>query len=194
MNTAVALPLLILASKYEKHFSKDHESFSKFLLISITWFCNTALILIFYQQKQLGNTLFDSNWYASVCSTLGFTLFMLLVPQVLKEIIKYWGHLALRYYDRRFKSTLFKETNPEKWNETNSDEANSRQATQQSLNKLYTGAQFDGGLVQAQVLTVIGIALLYSSTMPLLYPVCFIFLVFMYWYSKFMLLKYCQKS
>jgi len=75
MNTVVALPLLYVSSKFERHNSKDKESFSRFLLISITWFCNTALILVFYQQKQVGNQAFDSNWYASVCATLGFTLF-----------------------------------------------------------------------------------------------------------------------
>ena len=30
--------------------------------------------------------------------------------------------------------------------------------------------------------------------MPLLYPACLMYMVFMYWYSKFMILKYCQRS
>jgi len=44
------------------------------------------------------------------------------------------------------------------------------------------------------VLTVVVICIFYSSTMPLLYPVCLMYIVFMYWYCKFMLLKYCQRS
>ena len=30
--------------------------------------------------------------------------------------------------------------------------------------------------------------------MPLLYPACFVYLFVMYWYCKFMFLKYCQRS
>jgi hypothetical protein len=30
--------------------------------------------------------------------------------------------------------------------------------------------------------------------MPILYPICLIFLIVKYIYSKFMLLKYCQRS
>jgi len=80
MNTALALPLSIVASKFERHASKDKESYSRFLLISTAWFCNTALILIFYQQKQLKHAVFDASWYATVCASLGFTLFQMFVP------------------------------------------------------------------------------------------------------------------
>jgi len=139
VNTAVALPLSIVASKFERHASKDKEILSRFLLIATAWFCNTALILIFYQQKQLKHTAFDSSWYAAVCATLGFTLFQMFVPQILKEIIHYLGHMALRLYDRGGQLSLYQETNPEKWDETNSYEAKSRKTTQESLNRLYTG-------------------------------------------------------
>jgi len=46
-------------------------------------------------------------------------------------------------------------------------------------------------MILAQILTAMFITLFYSSTMPLLYPVCFVYLLVMYWYSKFMLLKFC---
>ena len=45
--------------------------------------------------------------------------------------------------------------------------------------------------VQVVPLLVLAIAIVYSSTMPLLYPACLMYLVFTYWYCKFMLLKYC---
>ena len=42
-------------------------------------------------------------------------------------------------------------------------------------------------------MTLIFICLMYSGGMPLLYVVCLVFLAFIYWYSKGMLLKYCQR-
>ena len=43
-------------------------------------------------------------------------------------------------------------------------------------------------------MTVLFICMFYSSTMPLLYPLTLLFLTVMYVYSKFMLLKFCQKT
>lgn len=38
------------------------------------------------------------------------------------------------------------------------------------------------------------IVLFFSGTMPLFYPLCFAYLLVVYWHSKFMILKFCQKT
>lgn len=66
-------------------------------------------------------------------------------------------------------------------------------ATQEQVNQLNTGPEFNVVVVQSQVMTIIFLTLFFSSTMPLLYPLCFLFLVVMFYFSKFMILKICQR-
>lgn len=191
ISAALGLPLLFLASRCERHRSKDNESFSRFVLILITWVTNIAIVLVYFEQSQLDNEAFDQHWYTSVCSTLGLAVSQMFAPQFIKEIISYSFHTLRRHRDRGYQLSLYAETDPDKLTDENSDQVRTQLLTQDQLYKLYTGPQFDGGLVLAQVVTVIFICLFYSSTMPLLYPICLIYLVLMYWYTKFMLLKYC---
>lgn len=41
---------------------------------------------------------------------------------------------------------------------------------------------------------MIFITLLFSISMPLLFPLCLGYMTLMYWYSKFMMFKFCQKT
>lgn len=43
-------------------------------------------------------------------------------------------------------------------------------------------------------MTAVFVTLFFSGTMPLLYPLCLGFIVVIFWYSKFMMLKFCQRS
>ena len=100
----------------------------------------------------------------------------------------------IRHKDRGLQLSLFKETDVKKIDETNEDLVATQLNTQRQLYTMYTGPQFDAGLVHSQVIVVLFICLFFSGTMPLFYPLIFGYLVLMYWYSKFMLLKFCQKS
>ena len=62
------------------------------------------------------------------------------------------------------------------------------------MNQLYTGLKFEVGFVQAQIVSVIFVSLMYAGGLPLMYPFCLLFLTFIYWVSKIMFLKYSQKS
>ena len=61
----------------------------------------------------------------------------------------------------------------------------SNRNTQEQLHELHTGPEFDGAYRMAQTLTVVSVCLMFSSVMPLLYPVCFVYLMFKFYWSKF---------
>lgn len=46
-------------------------------------------------------------------------------------------------------------------------------------------------MVQSQVTTVLFICLFFSGTMPLLYPIALVYIVLIFWFSKFFMLKFC---
>ena len=59
---------------------------------------------------------------------------------------------------------------------------------------LYTGHPFSFGIIQAQIITILFVTLMYAGATPILYPLCFIYLILIYLYSKFFIVKYCSIS
>ena len=72
--------------------------------------------------------------------------------------------------------------------------AKTKQVTQEKLNAQYLGPVFDGSFVQAQVVLLLSISLMFCAAMPLLYAVCCLMLTGLYWLSKFTMLKFARHS
>lgn len=191
MNS-ISIPVLFLASRNEKHITKDAETSIVHHLIVIVWFVNTIFVLIFFTQSLKEMEWFGLDWYRSVCSTLGLTLIEQCFPILLVGYGYYFYTMLRRYCDRGMKSSLYKVTDRRKLNDENSDQVSTNLITQKQLYQLYTGPQFRGGMVQSQVTTVIFICLFFSGTMPLLYPIALVYIVLIFWFSKFFMLKFCQ--
>lgn len=68
-----------------------------------------------------------------------------------------------------------------------------RQFSQHGLNKLYLGPKFTFESRYAAFLTLTTVAILYGSTMPILYLIVSLSLRLFYFVDKFMFLKVCQK-
>lgn len=192
MNTVIALPLIYFAARFERHKSKDNESSIKHYLILMVWFLNTIFVLFFFGEDHMGR--YDETWYTNISSTLAFVLVQLFVPYLAGGLCYYLFKMLQRCLDRGLQLSLHLVTNPILVTQENSDLVSSKQLTQKQLQALYTGPQFDASMVQSQLMTSIFVTLFFSGTMPLLYPLCLAFLVAIYWYSKFMLLKFCQRS
>jgi len=120
---------------------------------------------------------YDVTWYATVGSSILFTMFMftignqptVLIDLVMKEFTRLW--------DRRWKF------HP---SVTHVD-------TQEALNKLYVGPEIEMNMKYAALCTLIFVDLTYSATMPLFNIVTFLNLVVMYSSDKYMMYHLFKK-
>lgn len=71
---------------------------------------------------------------------------------------------------------------------------NTKLELQSELEKLYTGPSIESHQVYAQLITNFWASLMFSSGLPILYPLAFLFYFAFYWVNKFLLLKFFQKS
>ena len=62
-----------------------------------------------------------------------------------------------------------------------------------TLNRLYEGPEFDISFWSAQAITFIFVVLMYCGAVPLMIPVCFIYLILRYWVDKYQVLKFYKK-
>jgi len=69
-----------------------------------------------------------------------------------------------------------------------------RQTTQEEYENLYTGPEFILQLRLAQVLSMMFVTMTYSSVLPILYLVSFLFLLITYWTDKFLILRYFRSQ
>ena len=74
------------------------------------------------------------------------------------------------------------------------DECCTRQELQTELQNLYTGPQIFSHAVYAQLFANMWCCMMYSSGLPILYPIACIFNVILYWATKILLLKYHQRT
>lgn len=73
-------------------------------------------------------------------------------------------------------------------------EVNTKKKIQSDLEALYTGPQIMSHYVYAQLYTYLWACLMYSSGMPILYPIGMMFFFILYWVYKGLLLNYYQKT
>ena len=74
------------------------------------------------------------------------------------------------------------------------DEVNTKKKAQEDLEALYTGGQFMGGKNFSRMMSTLLVIVCYSSGLPVLYIMGFIFFTTTYNVSKFMIIKFFQKS
>lgn len=205
-------------SYFEKHHTQNGETEYQFKKIVIMQFTNIALIILlvnfnatkykdfFVQNLPVtengllfgflpilngGYTDFSAQWYSNVgailCVTLTFNIFSPHGSLIGRPIIQ----LIQRCWDRGCRCRFAKAY--DKDSEFN-DDVHTKQDLQSELQNLYTGQQIRVHYVYAQIYTTVWACLMYSSGIPILYPIGCCFFIGMYWMCKILLVHYFQKS
>lgn len=71
---------------------------------------------------------------------------------------------------------------------------NTRKVRLNDVTQLYTGTQIEIGYKFGIVFTSIFCCLMFSNALPILYPITAFYFLFTYWYDKFCLLKFNQRT
>ena len=94
-----------------------------------------------------------------------------------------------RFRDRKFKMNV--KLDPE---DEDCDMPNTRIRIQSDLEKLYTGSMFKGEKAYSRMMSTMFVIQMYSSGMPILYFIGFIFYLVTYLVNKFLMIYYYQMS
>lgn len=162
---------------YEKHWSSSDQQRHIALKLFVGIFINTAVILLIVNADIPGlrnlRVIFNGEfidftpqWYKQV----GLTIFLthaltIITPQTL-PLITYLYVLCKRRYTTELCTT------------------------QDQLNQLYSGTQFNLSQRYSMILVIIYVALFYSAGIPLLIPSTATILIISYWVDKYTFLRY----
>jgi len=69
-----------------------------------------------------------------------------------------------------------------------------KKATQEEINKLFTGSEFSMSQSYASIHLVSWVTMLYSSSMPVLYPIAAFFFASTFLIEKFLMFNFYKKS
>lgn len=174
----IALKLL---TAIERPPTLDKLKLSLLNKVFLAMFINTTIITVLvnadFQDYISAYGLFDGKytdltqgWYLSVGSTLVVTLFINVFSPHCVNL------LVLRSIRRCLRCCCWR-----------------RAKTQQELNGLFVGPEFDLAVKYAVVLNLVFSCFLYSGGMPLLNCFCFLGLFFIYWTDKYLILRYYKK-
>ena len=122
-------------------------------------------------------TTFSVQWYRLVGSTLCFTMLVNIGSLHISNLIFAILHWFKQCLDRG----------------CSCDKRKTRKMIQQDYEDINTDADFEIELRYANLLFMIGVTFLYSSGMPILYPVAAVYFILGYWVDKFLLIK-CSKK
>lgn len=136
----------------------------------------------------------DNAYHLYIGAAMSLLPALILLPCHLWYICKYWKTLLARHSDRGFKDEIVKVVTKNKQNNQKEEVILSKMVTQTQLNELYTGPEFDQGLVLAQIQLTMLISTVACAFAPIVLPVTLVLLTFIYWYSKYMLLKFNSKG
>lgn len=121
---------------------------------------------------------FTIEWYQKVGTAIGMTVFMqVLVPQ-LRNAFPYLIFELRRFVDRGCRN----------------GSKTTKQVTQEDYNNLYTGKEYNIAYSYATLHTIIWVTLTFSSAMPILYPIAFLYNLVTYWMDKYLMLNFYRKS
>lgn len=109
-------------------------------------------------------------WYMNIGVELCFTIFTSSISSNINVVLKIGRTFIQRWFDRSLKPTVKKNKDDEY-----DDEIWSKKATQEDVEELYKGAEFQGQKSFSRMMSVLTVCILYSSGMPALYIVGFIF-------------------
>jgi len=175
------LIVLKLLTAIERPPTLDKLKLSLLKKVFIAMFINTTIITVLvnadFQAYIAAYGLFDGSfsdfsqgWYLSVGSTIVVTLFInVFSPHCVNLLVLRTIRGCLRCCCWR------------------------RAKTQQELNGMFVGPEFDLAVKYAVVLNLVFSCFLYSGGMPLLNCFCFLGLLFIYWTDKYLVLRYYKK-
>lgn len=132
---------------------------------------------------------FTPDWYRDIGEKICFFIFLSSLVSNLIDFLRYLKASFWRFYDRRFKMNV--KLDPE---DEDDDEPNTRKKSQTNLESLYTGREFKGELAYSRMMSILFVVVFYSSGMPLLYGLAFLFYFLTYSFNKFLILKFYRKS
>lgn len=175
------LIVLKLLTAIERPPTLDKLKLSLLKKVFVAMFINTTIITVLvnadFQAYIAAYGIFDGSysdfsqgWYLSVGSTIVVTLFINVFSPHCVNL------LVLRTIRRCLRCCCWR-----------------RAKTQQELNGLFVGPEFDLAVKYAVVLNLVFSCFLYSGGMPLLNCFCFIGLFFIYWTDKYLVLRYYKK-
>lgn len=75
-------------------------------------------------------------------------------------------------------------------NDDEDDSANSKKNTQEELEKLYKGEEFEGDKAFSRMLSTLFVLIMYSGGMPVLYPIGYLFFFVTFFVQKTMIISY----
>lgn len=195
-----------LIAKLERFGTLNNETRSKFRRITVMQFINIAVILLLVnfrvedmrELRLYGQRLvlegdyrdFSTQWYFNIGATLCMTLFLnIFTPHVVKLLMP-CKVCCSRCCDRGCCRCELKK----KPHDASNDEVNTELIIQSELEQLYTGPQIASHYVYAQLFTNLWACLMYSSGLPMMYPIAMLFNIILYWVYKCLLLKFYQKT
>lgn len=134
---------------------------------------------------------FSVKWYQNVGSILAVTMMLNIVSPHGSLLASPFFQLVSRCWDRRCRCNIKLKNDS---NNRDNDEVNTKQELQSELQNLYTGYQIRAHYVYAQIYTTVWACLMYSSGIPVLYPLGCLFFTGMYWMCKYLFIHYFQRS
>ena len=132
---------------------------------------------------------FENRWYLDQGKGLCLTLLMSAVSTNFPELNKLQKSLVARLKDRSYAPNIKKDLE-----DFYDDEVNTKLKNQEDLEALYTGGQFVGPKSFSRMMSILLVVVCYSSGLPVLYIVGFLFFTVTYNVNKVMMLKFYQKS
>ena len=112
---------------------------------------------------------FDSNWYRVVGSSICVTLVLFIITVNGSNFAFHWMFMCFRCCDRRCRC----------------DRHYTKKLTQKDYEDINTYVDFDMNYRYTNILTVVFLVMIYSSGLPILYPIASIYLTTVYWTDKY---------
>jgi hypothetical protein len=125
---------------------------------------------------------FESSWYMNIGLKLCFTIWMSSVITNIKEVERISKVFIARFLDRNYKLNIKKDEE-----DSDDDEVNTKKKSQEDLEQLYIGDEFEGEKSFSRMMSTLLVCLSFSAGMPVLYVVAFVFFAFTFVVNKILL-------
>lgn len=196
--------LFTYLSKYQKKHTKIEEQSTSFRQIFLMEFTNMSLIYLYLSFDSLDATAklmagsiasqetetdYTSKWYMNYGNTICIFLFTSAFISSASPMGIYSLFAFFRFRDRGFKQQL--KLDPE---DNDDDMPNSRIKIQSELENLYIGKEFEGEKAYSRMMSTLFVIQMYSSGMPIMYFIGFVFYTITYFVNKVLIIKFYKKS
>mmetsp|Transcript_26725 Transcript_26725/g.27770 ORF Transcript_26725/g.27770 Transcript_26725/m.27770 type:complete len:1347 (+) Transcript_26725:6-4046(+) len=184
---AIIVVMLTFVTYFERNHTLTDDLLSNMLKCFVTQFLNTAVVIVIVNLKVrsihewnpdffvLAGIYDDFNggWYASVGTTIAFTMFINIFTPHLSSWM-FWMYFGCR---RCCDSGC-------------GESSRTNRLTKNSYFTLYVGPEFRMDSRYSQILTFIFVVLVFAPGIPILYACLLLFLFMTYWLDKILLLRF----